>query len=71
VLQRLKWLGGFAIDYASVALFVFLVAVFQLGDRIGGAYPEIEERGPEGLFGLVFAVVAVKLWHDVREDRRH
>jgi len=70
VLQRLKWLGGFAIDYGSVALFVLLAAVFQLGDRIGDSHRQIEERGPEGLFGLLFAVVAAKLWHDVREDRR-
>jgi hypothetical protein len=65
VLQRLRWIGAFAIDYGSVTLFVFLAAVFQLG----GAYSEIEERGPEGWFGVLFAVVAVKLWHDVREDR--
>jgi uncharacterized membrane protein YccC len=71
VLQTLKWLGEFAIDYGSVALFVVLAAVFQIGDRIGDSHPQIEERGLEGLFGLLFAVVAVKLWHDVREDRRH
>lgn len=71
VLRRLKWLGAFAIDYGSIATFVLLAAMFQLGNcaadanRLPGA-----ERGPEGWFGLLFAVVAVKLWHDVREDRR-
>jgi hypothetical protein len=49
VLQKLKWLGAFAIDYGSVALFVLLAAMSQLGswfadaDRLEGA-----ERGPEG-----------------------
>jgi hypothetical protein len=66
-LQRLKWLGEFAIDYGSIALFVLLAAVFQLGSCGGNRYGEPD---PGGLFGILFAVVAVKLWHDVREDRR-
>lgn len=37
MLRRLKWLGAFAIDYGSIALFVLLAAMFQLGNCTANA----------------------------------
>jgi hypothetical protein len=65
--RRLKWLVEFAIDYGSIALFLSLAVVFQLSSGGGDKYGESD---PGGLFGVLFAVFAVKLWHDVREDHR-
>jgi len=66
VLRKAKWLGEFMVDYGSIALVVGLAALFLLGNREN----PYGEHGPEGLIGIGFSVLAVKLWHDVREDRR-
>ena len=72
-MRRLKWLGAFAIDSRSIALFVFLGAVFQLGNGVGNAYLEDWGARSGGLIGLLLAVVAVKLlgWSSVAMLRRY
>jgi hypothetical protein len=66
VLGKLKCVGAFVVDYGSITLVVGLAAIFLLGN----CGNRLEEAGPEGLIGIGFSVLAVKLWHDVREDRR-
>lgn len=56
---RLRWLIDFCIDYGSIALIAAL-AVLYLSARSGIA----------AAFGGLLALLAIKLWRDVQEDRR-
>ncbi|TMC68290.1 MAG: hypothetical protein E6J13_14930 [Chloroflexi bacterium] len=72
-MRRLKWLTDFAIDYGSIALVVFVAAIFLWGAIEPAFVPQElppEMSGITTLFGILLLALALKLWRDVRGERR-
>jgi hypothetical protein len=70
-MKRLRWAVNYAIDYGSIALVAFVAGFYLLP-------PFFTERdryhpglsGIATLLGLLLLLLAVKLWRDVRDERR-
>lgn len=72
VMRRVKWLVDFAIDYGSIALVSLIAAIFFWGaieHRMNPADLPPELSGVSTIFGVLLALLAVKLWRDVRQER--
>ena len=72
-MRRLQWLIAFAIDYGSIALVGLVAAIYLWGtvERLINP-PDLppEMSGIGSVFGALFVLLAMKLWREVREDRK-
>ena len=72
-LKGLQRVIDFAIDYGSIALMTALAVLFLWGSLIEPLYNPPRYRdglGVAAIFGAGCAALAVKLWTDVRRERR-
>ena len=71
--KRVRWLADFLIDYGSIVLVGLFGSIYLWGSLIEPIYNPPRYRDGLGLavlFGVAFMALAVKLWRDVRTERR-
>jgi hypothetical protein len=72
VMRRVKRLVNFVIDYGSIALVLMVAAIYLWGtvDRVVNPPLSPGMSGIATVFGVLLVLLAVKLWRDVRSERR-
>jgi hypothetical protein len=71
-MRRVKRLVNIAIDYGSIALVLMVAATYLWGtvDRVVSPSLSPGMSGIATVFGVLLVLLAVKLWRDVRSERR-